>query len=208
MVVNSSAAANLRSLGILTKANEAGTDTPLRTGSLLDINGFSIGETGQSDALAHTKGTGTGYLANGALAVGATVITADTGSGRILVGDVVTFDGDDNKYIVASTLAGGSFTLGGQGLRQSVADNTEITVGNSYAATMAFSQSAFQMASRAPELPMEGDMAVDRQIVTDPFSGLSFEIAMYAQYRQMQYEISLVWGSKVVKPEHVALLLG
>ena len=44
--------------------------------------------------------------------------------------------------------------------------------------------------------------------MTDPRSGITFEVAMYPQYRQMQYEISAAWGVQAIKPEHMALLLG
>jgi hypothetical protein len=76
------------------------------------------------------------------------------------------------------------------------------------ARNMAFARSAIALATRAPALPPQGDSAIDRQIVTDPMSGLSFEIAQYAQYRQMQYEVSLAWGVAAIKPEHMAILLG
>jgi hypothetical protein len=64
------------------------------------------------------------------------------------------------------------------------------------------------LATRLPALPDGGDMAVDRTTIIDDRSGLAFEVAMYAQYRQMQYEISCAWGSAVLKPEHTAVLLG
>ena len=83
-----------------------------------------------------------------------------------------------------------------------------ITVGNSYSANMAFSRSSIILATRAPALPDGGDSADDRTIITDPVSNLSFEVALYRQYRQIQYEISLAWGFANLKPEHTAILLG
>jgi uncharacterized protein YcgI (DUF1989 family) len=95
------------------------------------------------------------------------------------------------------------------GLRQAMSAATKaITVVAAATRNMAFARTAIALATRAPALPEGGDMAVDRQTIVDPRTGMSFEIAMYAQYRQMQYEISAAWGTQVFKPEHLALLLG
>ena len=59
-----------------------------------------------------------------------------------------------------------------------------------------------------PERPKEGDMALDVMSITDPRSGLTFEISMYPGYRMVTYEIALAWGVKLIKPEHTAILLG
>jgi len=208
LVIDTQAGANLRSLAQLTKANEAGTDSLVRQGVLLDIHGFMIRESAQ--VKSHTKGSGSGYLVNNpaGYAVGDVSIAVDTGAGTILAGDVVTFAGDPNKYIVAQDLAGGVLTLAGPGLRQPLADNAAVTIGNGYRGNMAFSRSALVLAARAPALPEEGDMADDRMVITDPRSGLSFEVSLYRQYRQIQYEISMAWGVACMKPEHSALLLG
>ena len=126
---------------------------------------------------------------------------------------MITFAGDTNKYVVASGDAdvsgGGTITLAAPGLRKAIAASaTNITVVAAAARNMAFARSAIALATRAPALPEEGDSADDRMIFTDPRSGLSFEVSMYKQYRQVQYEVALAWGVKAVKTEHIALLLG
>lgn len=205
LVIDTSAGAKL--LGLQSRYDVAGDTMMQNQGIIIDKAGMKLRESAQ--ILTPASGTGSGYLVNSAsLAVGDTVIPADTGTGTILAGDVVTFAGDTNKYVVATALSGGSFTIAAPGLREAPADNAAITVVAASTRNMAFARSAIALATRVPALPENGDLAVDRQIVTDPRSGLSFEVAMYPQYRQMQYEVSLAWGVKAVKSEHMALLLG
>jgi len=73
---------------------------------------------------------------------------------------------------------------------------------------MAFNRSSIVLATRMPQRPEEGDMALDVMSITDPRSGLTFEVSMYAGYRKVRYEVALAWGVKNIKPEHTALLLG
>jgi hypothetical protein len=104
---------------------------------------------------------------------------------------------------------GGTLVIAAPGLKVAMSAATKaITVVAAAARNMAFARTAIALATRAPALPEEGDLAVDRQIITDPRSGLSFEVSQYMQYRQVQYEIALAWGVAAVKPEHIALLLG
>ena len=213
LVINTTAGASLRTLTQLTKANEAADTTLLRQGTLLDIHGFAIRESAQINT--STAGTASGATTNNAgYAVGATVLTlASAGTGSLATGDVVTFNGDTNKYVIESGDAdvsnGGTITLAAPGLRVAMSAATKaITVVAAAARNMAFTRNAIQLAQRLPALPDGGDAAADRTMITDPRSGLSFEIAMYPQYRQMLYEVSCAWGVKVIKPEHTALLLG
>lgn len=213
MVIDTSAGANMRTLTQLSKANEANDDNLLRRGVLLDVHGFAIRESAQVKTF--TAGTGASATTNAAgYAVGATSITlASAGTGTILAGDFITFAGDTNKYQVVTgdtdVSNGGTIVLAAPGLRKAIpASATAITVIATSVRNMAFARSAIALATRAPALPPQGDSAVDRQIITDPVSGLSFEVAMYAQYRQMQYEVSLAWGCAAVKTEHMAVLLG
>lgn len=207
MVVNTAAGTNLRQLATLHQANTSGNDRMLRQGELLNLQGLMLKESAQIQS--HTAGTGSGYLVNdAALAVGSTTIAADTGTGTILAGDVVTFAGDTNKYVVATALSGGSFTIAAPGLRTAVADNSAITLTAAYTANVAFHQTALEVAMRAPALPNGGDAAIDRMTVQDMHSGLVFEIAAYVGYRKAMFSVGAVWGFKAWKPEHIALLIG
>jgi hypothetical protein len=210
LVINSSVGVNLRTLAQLTKANEAGTTLTLRQGELLDLHGFSIHESAAPRAVV--KGTAASYTSNAAgYAIGATAITLITGTGTILAGDTVTIAGDTNKYVAAKDLGtdgAGILTICKPGLRVAIVGATAVTVGNTATANLAFCKSSLLLATRAPALPKGGDSAVDRMLVTDPRSGMTFEVAMYAQYRQMQYEVSAAWGCGGIKSAHGAQLLG
>jgi hypothetical protein len=208
MTINTTAGAKLRTLAQLTKANEAASSDTLRRGSLLDLHGFAIRESAGIGAV--TKGTGSGYLVNNVAgyAVGDTAITLDTGSGTILAGDVVTFAGDTNKYVVATALAANVVTLAAPGLRQTLANDVALTVGNNFTPNMAYSRSALLLLARQPAVPEGGDAALDRIDVQDPVSGIVYEFAAYPGYRQVHYELGLSWGVENIKPEHSALLIG
>lgn len=209
LVIDTTAGANLRTLTQLTKANEAGTLLTLRDGELLDLHNFSIHESAGVRTI--TKGTGASYTSSTAgFAIGTTSIPIITGTGTVLAGDIVTFAGDTNQYVVKTGVsAPGTIELAAPGLRKALAASAvAMTIGGDYTGNVAFSSSSLILATRAPALPDQGDSAVDRMMITDPRSGISFEVAMYAQYRQMQYEISACWGVKGIKSNHAAMLLG
>lgn len=203
VVIDTTAGAALRTLAQLTKANEAGDTSLLRQGVLLNLHGFNVRESAQVAAV--TAGSGASYQLNGAVAVGDTTIAVDTGSGTILAGDIVTING--HKYVVTAALSAGSFTIQAPGIRKATADNTAITVNATSTRNVAFSRNAILLSTRLPAAP-DKDMAVDRQVITDPLSGISFELAMYAGYRMVHYEVSAVWGVTAIKPEHCAIMLG
>ena len=66
---------------------------------------------------------------------------------------------------------------------------------------------ALLLATRLP-ISDPNDMAFDRQVITDPISGLSFEIAGYPGYRMATYEVAIAWGTKVLRPEFISVLRG
>lgn len=210
LVVDSVAGANLRSLTHLTHANEAGTDATLRRGTLLDLMGFAVRESAQ--VASHTAGSATGTVTvNNAsnYAKGATSIAWDTATAAALkAGDVLTFGTDANKYILSADNTATPLVLNKPGLVKGVNDNTTVAIGNGYTANLAFHRDAIQLVTRAPAMPNGGDMADDVMSITDPVSGLSFQVAVYREYHRVKFEVGLAWGVKLIKPEHAVILLG
>lgn len=207
IIVGTAAARNLRAKQtILLKANEAGSDSMLRTGALGTVEGFQMRTSGQIKAGA-AVGTGTGYVTSGALSAGATSITVGTGSGTILAGDVLTIG--NFKYVVTAGVAGpGTLTIAAPGLQESVSSGSAVAVNAASVKNVALQKAGFLLATRLPAMPQGGDSASDMTVVTDPVSGLSFQIALYRQYRQITIDVAIAWGTKVLRPEYCGLILG
>jgi len=212
LVIDSSAAANMRTLTNLTHANEANSDDMLRRGVLTNVHGFDIRSSGQVDS--HTKGTGASATTdNAGYAIGATVLTlASAGTGTIVVGDIITIAGDTTKYEVTvgdtDVSDGGTITIAG-GLEVAITTSaTAITVLSTYTVNGGFERNAIQLITRAPAQPKEGDARMDSMVITDAVSGLSFEVSVWGGNRKVKYEIALAWGVKAINAGHICKLVG
>ena len=215
LILGSAARANLEGKhSELFRVNEAGdAGAMLRQRMMRQLQGFTMGYS--AGIASQTGGAGTGYLVNNAatILVGATTVAVDTGTANttgIQAGDVITF-GTSDKYIVGTgiTTAAGNIVINNPGIvKAAIADNQAINVSASYTANMAFTQNALVLAARTPAMPAGGDSADDVINVTDPVSGLTFQIAYYRQYRRTKIEVGLAWGVQMAKPEHCAVLMG
>lgn len=212
LVMNSAAGTNLRNLASLNSVNQSGNEDLLRRGTLLDLQGIMMKESAGLDT--HTAGTASSSTTDAAgYAVGATTITlASAGTGTILAGDVVTFAGDTNQYCVTTgdgdVSGGGTIVLGAPGLQAAISGATAITVVAASTKNVAFHRSAVEIGVRGLAQPTGGDAAVDRLTVQDPESGLIYNVAAYKGYNKAMFDVSVLYGFRVWKPEFTAVLLG
>ncbi len=215
-VIDTTAGVALRGTSNLFKVNEAGDSTLLRQGVLGNLYGMDIRESAQIQT--PTAGAmASATSSNAAFTVGQTVIPlATAGTGVVAAGDIITFANDTNKYVVASVsfaganpASGDTITLAAPGLRKAQSAATRaITVFGTSARNLAFTRNSILLGTRLPALPQEGDMAIDRETIIDDRTGLAFELAVYAGFRMVTYHVSIAWGVAVMKPEHIATIIG
>ena len=215
-IVDTTAGVALRGTSNLFKVNEAGDASMLRQGILGNLYGFDIRESAQ--VVTPTAGAmASATSSNAAFTVGQTVIPlATAGTGVVAAGDIITFANDTNKYVVASVsfaganpASGDTITLAAPGLRKAQSAATRaITVFATSTRNIAMTRNALLVGTRLPALPREGDMAIDRTVEVDPRTGIAFELAVYPGFRMVTYHLSAAWGVKVMKPEHIATIIG
>lgn len=212
LVLGSTGYANfLAKQPILFKANEAGSRDSQTTGMIPRIYGFDIRES--FPIAQFTAGTNSGATTNSAgYAVGSTAFTlASAGTGTILAGDVVSFAGDTNKYVIktgdADVSNGGTFALNAPGIRVAMSAATKaITTTASYTPNIALHRNGLHLVMRAPATGSDG--AADTAVVTDEKSGLVFQLARYGQYMQSSWELRVLYGVKAANPHLIATLIG
>ena len=211
IVIDTTAGVALRGISNLFKVNEAGDSSLLRQGVLGNLYGFDIRESAGVTSAAK-GGMASALINNGNVAVGSTVITFDTGtvnSTGFAAGDIITIGSGTNKYIVetGSTSTAGTITIAAPGLREAIVDGNAITVFATSTRNLALSRNAITLATRLPKF-QSGDQCADRVVITDPNSGISFELSMWPGQRMVKYEVAIAYGMTVIKPEHLAVIIG
>ena len=207
LVMDSSAKENLGQLTTLTDASALGSDSMVRNGVIGRLGGFDLGYS--AGVRSAVKGTGTLYVIdNGNIAIGSTVLTVGTGSGTILAGDIIKMENDAALYVVTTGAAApGTITIAEPGLQIAVVNADTVTIQTNGVQNMAFTEDAIAVSVRPP-IRDDRDKADEIILISDPDTGLTFELAHYPQYRQGTWEMSVVWGVTNVNPANTAILLG
>jgi hypothetical protein len=126
----------------------------------------------------------------------------------IKAGDVVTFVGDTNKYIVMTGTgnnAEADIVLNKPGLRATLADTVEATVGDSYTANLAFERNAIVAVMRPPLIPPNAN--IQQRSISDG-RGMTYLLVQVAGDGMLTWRLHLCWGFAVVQPEFVATVMG
>jgi hypothetical protein len=161
----------------------------------------------------HTAGTAAGATTNNAgYALGIKTVTlASAGTGTILVGDVITFAGQTQTYVVtagdADVSNGGTVSFE-PGLQAAIpASNTAITLKATHVVNLAFHRDAFALASR----PMQSSDPFGLglfQTAIDETSGLVLRLEVTREHKRTRFAYDILYGVKAVRPELAARIAG
>jgi hypothetical protein len=191
----------------LKKMLNAGDANAMRRGDIGFLYGFNVFRDDQRPT--HTAGTGSGYLINngGGYAAGVSTVTVDTGSGTIIVGDIVTFAGHTDTYTVTSALSGNQFSFS-PALTTAVADNAAVTLKATHKVNIGGDATGFGLIMRIPDMDVLGRSMGEHAAFVDPDTGIPLMISRYPVYHAEQWEVSALWGAGVADPRKLARLAG
>ena len=142
----------------------------------------------------------------------AVTIKSDVGTPTLVAGDVLSFAGHAQTYVVTA-----GATLGVTGVAVSVSPSLAANVANaaavdvraSHIVNLAFHRDAFALAMR-PLTAGTADLSLGNQILsmTDAQTGLSLRLEVSRQYKQTVWEFDVLWGVKLVRPELAVRIAG
>jgi len=208
MVIGTTSGASIRKQ--ITAGMLQGSDAQVggvRSGEILNLNGFSIKES--AGVANHVSGTGAGYLVNGTPALGDTSIPVDTGSGTILAGDMVSFDSATGLYGVKTDFVATNMILQDPGLIKQLTlpiDDDTITITGNHVANIAMQRSALVSVVRPALQPIGG--GIEQMTITDSQTGWSFLLLRVVQDGQVSYFMRVVYDAFAPNPEFLAKIIG
>lgn len=167
------------------------------------------------NVVSHTAGSLTGTIVtDGASALGATTITLATDAAEavnLLEGDIVTFAGDTQTYVLTADATIGASTTGNitidPGLKVAHSGGEEISVKATHVVNLAFHRDAFAFAMRPLQDAAEGLGNVFEQ-ATDPVSGLSLRLEVSREHKRTRFSYDILYGGALVRAALATRLAG
>lgn len=222
-VMNYDAEANALALAAFSNFEQTGDPEVKREGSLGRKFGFDWYTDDQILTHTSTVFTAGAVTVNGVQAInagstdggrnGTVSIAKATNTSPLVKGDIITIATDPQQgYVVTAdtTLAVGNTSVPiAPALQKATAGGEAVTLIATHVVNMGFHRDAFAFANR-PLANSSQDMALGSQIVsmTDPLTGISLRLEVSRQYKQVNWEFDLLWGSKLVRAALAARLLG
>lgn len=204
-VVDPDAEANLLARAEFTQYNtsgEAGAQN-LIEGSMGRRFGFDWFMDQQ--VASFTKGTGASYAGTGT--AGNKTVTLATGTGTVLVGDIVTFAGGTETYVVTAGVAAPGVISIYPSLTRTLSSAAMTIVTTTGVQNVAFHRDAFAFAIR-PMQPVDPNLGSIVNQAVDPVSGLALRLEITREHKRTRWSFDALYGGKVVRPELGARLLG
>jgi hypothetical protein len=166
----------------------------------------------------HTCGTlaSSGVVVVASVAsVGVSSITVQaSATGTILQGDVFTIAGHTQTYVVTNNP--GSITAGANKvldisprIKTESAAALVVTFKRSHRVNLAFHRDAFAFATRPLMEANAGNELGNRMLsMQDPVSGLVMRLEVSRQHKRTVWELDVLWGAKLVRPELACRIAG
>ena len=213
VVLDPDAEANAINLRAFQDASYGGGDGVIANGQI----GRKLGSLWamSQNVPTHTAGTASSATTNASgYAVGVKTVTlASAGTGTLLVGDVVTFAGDTQTYVITSgdaDVSGGGTIEFEPGLKVAMSAAAKaITVKATHVVNLAFHRDAFAFATR-PLAANDEDRRLGSLVESafDPESGLTLRLEVTRQHKQTRFSYDILYGASLVRRELAARIAG
>lgn len=216
IVLNHQAYANALKLDELRDISQSQMSDVLTSAMINEVMGFLWHK--QLSMPKHTAGTITGDpTTTGVVTHGSTSInvTCDADDAIELVkGDVITFSNDTQTYAVVADVtipnsATGTIVIHPP-LRVALAGSETFSVIAAHAINLAMHRDAISIAFRMPggsltDQELSGNVI---QTITDPETGLALRLEISRQFKMTIWDLDILWGVALTRPEQAARILG
>lgn len=203
-------ALKLSAFSYILNSNDPGV---MKEGEVGRKYGFDWYEDQQVPYHTSTALTSGACTANGAASLGATTVSIAkaTNSSPLIAGDILTFSGDTQQYVVTADvnlIVGNTNVTISPALTLAKSGGETVTLTASHRVSLAFQSDAFAFVSRTLANVPGAEPNPYSIELADPVSGLTLRLQVREEFHRVRWAFDMLWGVEVVRPELGTRILG